>query len=1158
MTITTIEICRLIQDDRQSLNLIIQNKENNVKPPSSSLEQSTLFVQTYDTIKQYLATIKQIPAMRKHQLGQLQLVFLNHCCIQSASPSHTPSLAHKMYNKNIRPKNFQQQQQNQQQQQPSSSTSSPQTTPQPVKKRQWNEMNDDINNNNNTPSTSTSTTSSTTTTTTPLKKKNKEDYEHIKSPQGKELRSQIYQQNQKIYKSNGSFKKMDDVLLTIHEFFIELVTDDEEESVVWHKLIIEWCIDSIQAISQWIIPTTTTTSNNDQQSSDSIITSTIYNHLKYLSIRILLSILFTLSTIINTENNNNIFLQSLDKLINNNNNSNSNNNNNGWIISYYGLKYPKQTLEYLFKSGFEQGSNNNNLNGNRENLEYLIIQQPSIFVELLKKYILEKIINDNDDRQWIISLERLLFIVSPAVLSIVLPPILSIFTFDTIQSLSQRKQHHNQEDNDIIIRIESRLEWILNNLDISTFINDIIILLYNCSTLLNHNQIGRTATKLFNHYITHLQSTWINNRNPNNNNNNSLKKDINILGNIDILDLCKRVLKDSENPLSIQLLELIVLACIWDGCSNNYLAQKVLSFLLVRSTTRSQFKIFVQASHQISNVLGKNVINQALYTSYKTVLLLDTDNQNRLEFIKNLDTIVNHPNDKQQQQQQQIGDILKDCVFKTCSKKWWMVIDLFNLTNSIKLLSILTISFNHYGLVHCHNNNNKITTLSETNNEYSTKQLIEQRIFGERILSLIFSNLNDINNNNGQQQSSFNQKSEYQRIIIIQKLKSLFINLCSSTIITVNWGVDLIFNYLLSPCSKTKYSATYYIPPANSIIVQVPNNGHPIMGSSDSTINSSSAIIDAVQLSLDPYTPLSLDIPIDLSNAEGETLLESNFKRRAYQYKFLDMHNPRHHAFKNIKKNHLLENNDNHHHHHQQMENILPENYQMLSNENDIVDLLYGIIHSNDSNNKTQKLIILTDQFLLRVLPSHMSPTFESYQDIIPKPSQFEKDIYLHGRELSRCLEVIKSLLVNEMSYWFTEKSIDDPRQSTHFEQTCLLIQILVNGQFIKHPLSLVNELFAKITPEEITYVLMSIWNFIKTNQPSKNQYYVKTNKDSGETIIEREWNDTNSDVFMVALKSIFQNHINDLCFMYSRFFVVQQHHKQQSQSQSQSQSSNT
>eukprot|EP01132_Coremiostelium_polycephalum_P002458 gene2458-3035_t len=387
--------------------------------------------------------------------------------------------------------------------------------------------------------------------------------------------------------------------------------------------------------------------------------------------------------------------------------------------------------------------------------------------------------------------------------------------------------------------------------------------------------------------------------------------------------------------------------------------------------------------------------------------------------------------------------------------------------------------------------------------------------------------------------------------------------------------------------SIIKNPTLYSISPANSIL-------QPMFRWSNSSINSVSSSSNSegdhneqnsrtddsefgvrqvnttpsFDITLNPTIPLSQPLPI---TNQTETLLESNYKRKYYQYKFKDMSNPRHLPFRNRgnRKNIETDQSSSSSYQNGKMNGInggishsngtiKHSDQQLLNvidfNENDFFSLVSNLIDMPNNNLtlqekiqiKLNKIQILTDQFLLRVLSSFPNPSYDNYQEILPKQSNYERDIFIRkifqqNPFLYRVLEIIS--IVNEISYWHAEKFIDYPSESSHFKTTCQLVQIISNAEFIVSPLNLSLDIFEKITPEEISYVLLTIWNFIRDYQPSPNHYNVisveEQQLNESKLLTKRDFsnNELNVEPYCTALRSIFQIHIKELCYLYGRFF---------------------
>ncbi|EGC39853.1 hypothetical protein DICPUDRAFT_96433 [Dictyostelium purpureum] len=540
-------------------------------------------------------------------------------------------------------------------------------------------------------------------------------------------------------------------------------------------------------------------------------------------------------------------------------------------------------------------------------------------------------------------------------------------------------------------------------------------------------------------------------------------------------------------------------------------------------------------------------------------------------------------------------------ILKSTRNNWSKLLNLINHPNTIYShknipLEILYHSFNNiYKNTEYQIPSPKQQVEKKNKNHNKSDQIFETRILIEKILFFIIKNLRNLQHNN-------THDKELKRLKKFEEYKNFYLLLCEESFyftITIDVVLDNLFStktdMIIKVPALCPLSSANTIPPPT-----FPDNSPPDINNNDENNNMNiinNNIINKKKNKIrheeeeeediyfnqiiDPSLPLSQ--PLVISSLQP-TLFESNYERKYYHYKFNDMNNPSHISFTNqpSKKkkldsaNELFNDraqNDTNMDGTENNKEISPAtsnstsssdvfinsfqslNFILLNNENDLmsfINQLLNVTGPSSSDQRECKLKILTDQFLLRVVPNHLEPTYENYQEILPKQSNFERDIYIRNlfqqnpflyrileiistdaRQLVRCLEVLKSLLVNEISYWYQYKNYgDNPLKSNHYLSTIQLVQILINSQFIVHPLNLSLELFDIIKSEEISYILTSIWNFIKDYKPEQSQYQL--NPDSKK--LQRDFS-YDATPYSLTLKSIFHNHIKELCYHYSRFF---------------------
>ena len=92
------------------------------------------------------------------------------------------------------------------------------------------------------------------------------------------------------------------------------------------------------------------------------------------------------------------------------------------------------------------------------------------------------------------------------------------------------------------------------------------------------------------------------------------------------------------------------------------------------------------------------------------------------------------------------------------------------------------------------------------------------------------------------------------------------------------------------------------------------------------------------------------------------------------------------------------------------------------------------------------------------------------------------------GIEFCRCFEIVKSLLANLIGIWNLESSTTSA-QSPHLAMTLRVAEMLRQSQFLLPPLSHAVEILDRISPREVTSILMSFWQFLRDFPPSPSQY---------------------------------------------------------------------
>jgi len=191
-------------------------------------------------------------------------------------------------------------------------------------------------------------------------------------------------------------------------------------------------------------------------------------------------------------------------------------------------------------------------------------------------------------------------------------------------------------------------------------------------------------------------------------------------------------------------------------------------------------------------------------------------------------------------------------------------------------------------------------------------------------------------------------------------------------------------------------------------------------------------------------------------------------------------------------------------------------------------------------------------------------PTVEQYQEILPKRTNFERDLYYQkifsqspilfavldliaevAVEFVRCLEVIRSLLANQIGAW-NSLPLSQP---SSLVPACHLVNLCRKAQWIPEPLCFCADIFPFISPSEITTLLMSFWNFLRDFPPHPSQYSYSNFMESEETnstttslLRKGAWTrqfppNLNVQPYLVDLKHILRNHITVLAPFYHQFY---------------------
>ncbi|EFA84297.1 RmlC-like cupin family protein [Heterostelium album PN500] len=1163
---------------KKSIDYLYNNNNNNSSSNSNKVVnglilddciQSSVYIQPHRYLDVLLMCIECIPTFKRQLLDQLTLVYTNHLHFQIAI---TDSMQSGCFKLRLSSPKYQQQQSNQQQ----------------SKKRNF----ESINNTTTNATTNNATTSAITSASTTIEDKSKM-LTLMSSPQTKELRSSILNQKQQQQSSHGHghghghsykgyhlYKHYDEYILSIHEYMISLL---DRNGQAWYLDIIQWILRTLTHLNQMVLlssksTTTSSTSNIDtisllspiiqsslsssnqqqQQQQSQHPSIILQNNLRYLTIRNLLSLLLHM-----TKNGiDHLFKQT--KLLETPNQS--------WIVLFISGKYPMESIEYILNqcyrdiNGNISGSGNVSGSGQLKTLEYLSDQ----FKEIVCSVVLSQL---EDERVTPLQLLQLLYH-CPVLLSIVLPVIInhfqSIFSsldlscIDLIKTILQDR--NSFLDASSITRIITLLLDCINNNNNNNSNNSLATTTSSSSSSQKQQQII-----LFMSIVEYLEQSLFDSSNNNVNSNNQQESLVQGLSN-SLWLFCQCILENKSNEFDFK--PLVSLTTAIAMTSSRY-CQHVLLFFLTKesatttssrlSTTKITAKSYILYFVNQFQVGWPGILSDSVNLALERVdSLSERDLDQLLSNILSLLLIDSSGINQQEQQKQQQQQQQQQQVLKSLKSKWYILLRMIEHQSlSIRQKSLEALQI----------------TLCDADFTANFKDLLDMRIFGERILNLIFGLLINFNATPLSVNSASDEKKEFKRIIILNNLKSLYKSICNLSLFNLSWGLALLLDFIMSPTHsdlKLKQPTTYVIHPANSAqsiilepeepvetnLILNPNIplSQPLPKHHKQQQQQAEEEVEDIRHEGDEYDGMNGMNGVVMNGVNGEnvpdeneTLLQSNFKRKYYQYKFLDMNQPRHLPFKNGSLPNGLQQGA--------CSTTLPTNYSQSDNQYQIVEMIKSLLKSNNNNNNVdqqqqqddlvyinldrEKLSIFTCHLLKRVLPSHINPSYENYQEIMPKHSTFERDIYLRKLfqqdsilwELFEIIsnEVVKSLLVNELTYWYSEKFLSKPSKSVHFRQTCTLVGMLANSKFIPPPLSQVTELLDKITPEEISFVLVTIWNFIRYHPPNPSQY----SSASTRVCFTDDKKPLNVEVYTQTLKSIFHNHISELASQYGRFFSL-------------------
>ena len=250
------------------------------------------------------------------------------------------------------------------------------------------------------------------------------------------------------------------------------------------------------------------------------------------------------------------------------------------------------------------------------------------------------------------------------------------------------------------------------------------------------------------------------------------------------------------------------------------------------------------------------------------------------------------------------------------------------------------------------------------------------------------------------------------------------------------------------------------------------------------------------------------------------------------------------------------------------MDKVLASHYYpYLASQHNICNIINVITGKSISSSmqviSEQQLIylpILTQQFLIRTLDSlNPVPTYEQYQEVLPKRSSFPRDEYvwklfsqstilfhimniiaIEPREFCKCIELVKSLLANLIGYWNIEANTPSSVSVTIsnnflFTHTMLVLNSLNISKWLPSPLSFAPELIKYLSPKDICNLLLAIWNFLREFPPLPSQFqYDSTTGTFSRSIGEMQNNEI--ELHLHPIKQLLSSNIDKLSYFYVRF----------------------
>ncbi|KYQ94207.1 RmlC-like cupin family protein [Tieghemostelium lacteum] len=883
--------------------------------------------------------------------------------------------------------------------------------------------------------------------------------------------------------------------IIIHEFLISNLLA-KKNSPFWYPILEQWILKTLE-LSIKIILLNSNNSNNNNNISQIFEESLVNNQTLSLEF----SILFHIIQKVSIEK----FIQGKFKLLEKGGELQSAKENvvvdcDFWILCYIGIRYPNFILKLIFRHLLESiGKSNENRFINL--FDFLMKQSQEVSTEIIENYLESQEYTMDD----IIKLIKIATS-NQYLTSMILPILFQYFTIHRLQSINSSSFSSSLLPLTTIIQ---------NNLLNNDFINfnystEIIRLLRQCMEC-DNKQFQEISKSLFQELIFHFQRLYLKSF--------STSSSDQEIPRFNFKSFNKILVESLDNQSQNQsIVDLSVLSTLYNG-GNLELAIEILRLFIVNQKMNtpefSWFTLIFQKqypsvidmviSKTLSEIGGHTVENEQQVLTILNSLYLYSIH----EFHNNNDIEIQYK------------------LFKSMVGQWPRLLKLIE-NPSNQIVSKISLDLLYHSFVH------------SIDDSKSLMESLDIRILLEKILKLYFIHL----------------KSSLESKVTLYKLKHLYLKILINEFtleINFKFTLNLIFDYIFSmeTCLILKPIMPYLIAPSNTLLSPMFNYSNYEYHYNNEQQQKKSNII-TIQKSSYQQQQHNEQVMEPVNNGEEsmdmvitnyESMFEVNYLKKHYQYRVKDMNNPKHLPFKNIKSIQKKSTPK------QQMEHLQEEYQHYQLNENELVEFIRDMITVQGYSNSNM-IDMLLDELYERLNSQYPIPTWEYYQETLPKPSTWDRDLFIRKifqqnpilwkillliselapDRLSRCLEIIKSLLVNEISYWASEKFIKETPKSSHYQSTCDLITILLNSEFIFKPLSMSLEIIDRVSPEEVSYILHGIFNFIKDYQPTTSQYQPKLLKRSYPAHLDM-------DIYSVPLKSIFHKHMNEFCFLYGRFF---------------------